>query len=95
MARSGAGPARCTVECNSLVTIRSLLLRSDYAALISARQIEFEVALGELAVLGPPIAGTAHPIGLAMRRALQPTALLRAFLGDVRRLAAAPAGAGN
>jgi len=95
MARNGAGPARCAVECNSLVTIRSLLLRSDYAALISARQIEFEVALGELAVLGPPIAGTAHPIGIAMRRALQPTALLRAFLREVRRFAAAPAGSGN
>jgi DNA-binding transcriptional LysR family regulator len=88
MARIGAAPPRCVVECNSLVAIRSLLLQSDYAALISAQQIGFELALGELSVLGPPIPGTAHPIGLAMRRNFQPTALARAFLAHVRRTAA-------
>ena len=88
MARSGAGPSRCVVECNSLVAIRSLLLQSDYAALVSAQQIEFELTLGELKVLGPPIPGTAHPIGIALRRTFQPTALLRAFLAHVRGNAA-------
>ena len=93
LARIGAGPARCVVECNSLVAIRSLLLRSDYAALISAQQIEFELALGQLKVLGPPIPGTAHPIGLATRRGFQPTGLLRAFVAHVRRFAAVPSAA--
>lgn len=85
MARQSAGPARCVVECNSLIAIRSLLLRSDYAALISPQQIEFEVGLGQLAVLGPPIPGSGHPIGLALRRGFQPTRLLHAFLAEVRR----------
>jgi LysR family transcriptional regulator of gallate degradation len=95
MARNGAGPSRCVVECNSLVAIRSLLLRSDYAALISAQQIEFELSLGRLAVLGPPIPGTAHPIGLAIRRGFQPTGLLRAFMVHVRHLAAVPSAFGR
>ncbi len=88
MARSGSGPSRCVVECNSLVAIRSLLLQSDYAALVSAQQIEFELGLGELQVLGPPIPGTSHPIGIAVRRSFQPTALTRAFLAHVRAFAA-------
>jgi LysR family transcriptional regulator of gallate degradation len=94
MARQGAGPARCAVECNSLIAIRSLLLQSDYAALISVQQIEFEIALGQLRPLGPPIAGTVHPIGLALRRGFQPTSLLRAFLDHVRRHAERLSGAG-
>lgn len=95
MARHGAGPAHCVVECNSLVAIRSLLLGSDYAALISVQQVEFELGLGKLRVLGPPIPGTAHPIGLAMRRGFQPTGLLRAFMGHVREFAGLPRPAGR
>jgi len=87
MAEQGAGPARCAVECNSLVTIRAMLLQSDHAALISTKQIEFERRVRKLRVLGPPIPGTAHPIGLAMRRNLRPTALLDGFLATVRRCA--------
>jgi DNA-binding transcriptional LysR family regulator len=90
MSAQGAGPARCVVECNSLVTIRALLLQSDYAALISAKQIEFERQVDKLCVLGSPIPGTAHPIGLAMRRNLRPTTLFSGFLAHVRRCA--PAG---
>ena len=89
MAAQGAGPAHCVVECNSLVTIRAMLLQSDYAALISVRQIEFERQAGELRILGPPIPGTAHPIGLAMRRHFQPTSLFSRFLANVRRCAPA------
>jgi DNA-binding transcriptional LysR family regulator len=88
MAAQGAGPAQCAVECNSLVTIRAMLLQSDYAALISAKQIEFERQVGKLRVLGPPIPGTAHPIGLAMRRNFRPTSLFSRFLANVRRHAA-------
>jgi DNA-binding transcriptional LysR family regulator len=95
MARNGAGPSRCIVECNSLVAIRSLLLRSDYAALISAQQIKFELSFGKLAVVGPPIPGTAHPIGVAIRRGFQPTRLLRAFMLHVRGLTAIPSAAGR
>lgn len=87
MAGQGAGPAQCAVECNSLATIRAMLLQTDYAALISTKQIEFERQVGKLCVLGPPIPGTAHPIGLAMRRNLRPTSLLGAFLAAVRRCA--------
>jgi DNA-binding transcriptional LysR family regulator len=88
MAAQGAGPAQCAVECNSLVTIRAMLLQSDYAALISAKQVEFERQVGKLRVLGPPIPGTAHPIGLAMRRNFRPTSLFSRFLANVRRHAA-------
>jgi DNA-binding transcriptional LysR family regulator len=89
MAAQGAGPAQCAVECNSLVTVRAMLLQTDCAALISARQIEFERQVGKLRIIGPPIPGTAHPIGLAMRRNLRPTSLFSRFLANVRRHAAA------
>jgi DNA-binding transcriptional LysR family regulator len=72
------------IECSSLVATRGLLLSSDRAALLSARQVGIELASGQLSVLLNPLPGTERAIGLTVRRDWQPTPLLKNFLTLVR-----------
>jgi len=82
----GLGQPRHVIECSSLVAVRSLLLQSDRAALLSRAQVGFEVESGQLAVLGDPLPHTARPIGLALRSDWRPTQAQAAFLDLLRDL---------
>lgn len=84
----GLGQPRHVIECSSLVAVRSLLLQSDRAALLSRAQVGFEVESGQLAVLGDPLPHTARPIGLALRSDWRPTQAQSAFLEFLRGVVA-------
>ena len=71
--REGLNPPTHVIECSSLVAIRELLLDSDRAALLPARQVETDVNSGLLAVSPRPLKGTSREIGLALRKGWQPT----------------------
>jgi DNA-binding transcriptional LysR family regulator len=80
-----AMPSRLIV-CSSLAAVRGLLIQSDRASLLSAAQVRYEVKLGLLGVLPTPIPGTSYPIGIAMRRDWQPTAVQAHFLTLLREV---------
>ncbi len=97
MAAKGLSAPSRVVECNSLVAIRGLLLETDYAAVLSARQVEYELELQQLKILGPPLTGSAQLIGITTRAGFRPTRLCGHFLEAVRAVAESlihpPAGA--
>jgi len=83
------------IECSSLVATRGLLLGSDRAALLSARQIGIELASGQLSVLLSPLPGTERAIGLTVRRDWQPTPLMKDFMALVKAAVAGEAHAAH
>ncbi len=78
-------PSR-VIECSSLTAIRSLLLLTDYAALLPALQVERDVGAGLLALSPQRLPGTTRDIGFAFQKAWQPTVIQRYFLDLVRSL---------
>lgn len=75
-----ADPDRGHVETGSLVALRGLLLASDALALISPRQVVYELQQGLLTVLDFPLPETDRPIGITTLADWQPTALMAAFV---------------
>jgi DNA-binding transcriptional LysR family regulator len=83
------------IECNSLVAARALLLGSDRAMLLSAHQVQYELAAGELLALPHPAGRVVRKIGMTSRRDWRPTAAqeaLVAMLRDHARVVAGRAG---
>lgn len=83
----GMPPPEHVIECGSLIAIRGLLLASDRAAIISARQVHHEIQSGQLAVLSDDLPGTSRPIGLTYREDWKPTAVQSACLSIIRDIA--------
>jgi DNA-binding transcriptional LysR family regulator len=81
---SGVAPPAGTIDCNSLVAARALLLGSDRVMLLSAHQIHHELAAGELVALPHPNGRTVRAIGLTWRRDWRPTATQAALLEALR-----------
>ncbi len=75
MADKGLNPPQKVVECASLVAARAMLLRTDMAALLSARQVEYDVRQNLLKIMGPPLTGSSRAIGITTRVGFKPTRL--------------------
>jgi DNA-binding transcriptional LysR family regulator len=73
-----------TVECNSMIAARGLLLASDCLMLSSANQIHHELQGGELVLLPHPLGPRVRNIGLTMRRDWRPTPAQQALLDALR-----------
>lgn len=86
MAYKGLKPPQRVIECASLVTARALLLRTDMAALLSARQVDYEIRQGLLKIMGPPLTGSTRSIGITTRAGFRPTLLHRVMLGHLDNL---------
>jgi LysR family transcriptional regulator, regulator for genes of the gallate degradation pathway len=86
-----------TIECNSLLTARALLLESDRLMLLSAQQIYYEQRAGLLVARPHPQGRVIRRIGVTQRRDWRPTAaqgkLLEIVKVQARSLASA-AGSG-
>ncbi|MEP4892299.1 MAG: LysR family transcriptional regulator [Aliiglaciecola sp.] len=78
----GIEPPSQLIECSGLVTIRGILLGSERAALLPARQVDVEVKSGLLAVCPMPLVGTNRQIGLSTRKNWKPT-LIQQRLIDI------------
>lgn len=76
----GLTPPEHVIECSSLVATRGMLMESDRAALLSARQVEVEVRSGLLAVSTQHLQGTGRDIGITLRKGWKPTQVQRRFL---------------
>lgn len=84
MASKGLSSPHRVIESSSLVATREILLRSDYAAILSAQQVEAEVSSGLLKIMGPPLTGSNRDIGITTRSGFLPTRLHEAFLSNLR-----------
>jgi hypothetical protein len=62
-----------------MVAIRGLILNSELAALLPARQVKVEVVNGLLTVCPMRLSGTNREIGLTMRKNWQPTRIQNRF----------------
>jgi LysR family transcriptional regulator of gallate degradation len=83
----GLPPAHCVLTCNSMVTIWSLLLTTDFAAVVPTSQARSALISGRLNILGGPIPSSRHTIGLAVRRGFVPTQLQQAFIHELKAAA--------
>lgn len=73
------------VETGSQILIRSLLEGSDRLTVVSAHQVQRELAEGWLKVLPFPIRHAYRPIGISMRKGWRPTRSQQAFIDILRR----------
>jgi DNA-binding transcriptional LysR family regulator len=76
------------IECNSFLAARSLLRHSDRVMLLSAHQIEEELAAGLLTTLPHPSGLVSRCIGFSFRERWQPTAAQQDLLARLRAAAA-------
>ena len=74
------------VECNSLAAARAMLLASDRVMLSSRRQVQYEIAAGQLVALAHPDHKAARAIGLTVRRGWHPTAAQRELMSILREV---------
>ncbi|MGO4894440.1 LysR family transcriptional regulator [Flavobacterium sp. W21_SRS_FM6] len=84
----GLSPPSHVIECSSLVAVRGILLNSERAALLPARQVEVEVRAGLLAVCPMILPGTHREIGLTLRKSWHPTQMQSRYLDIVKQLLA-------
>jgi len=82
--REGLNAPESVIECSSLVATRGLLLSSDRAALLPARQVEVDVKSGLLSVSPIALLGTSREIGIMHHKDWQATPLQKKFLALVR-----------
>ncbi|MCS6947788.1 MAG: LysR substrate-binding domain-containing protein, partial [Steroidobacteraceae bacterium] len=78
------------IECNSLIAARAILVASDRLMLSSRRQVQHELASGELVALPHPDGEVVRAIGLTWRRQWVPTEPQQDFLDTLRRYAKSP-----
>ena len=79
-------PPAAPIECNSLAAARGLLLASDRAMLLSAHQVRYEVAAGQLVALPHPFGPVSRAIGLTVRRDWRPTEAQAELLSLIREM---------
>jgi LysR family transcriptional regulator, regulator for genes of the gallate degradation pathway len=80
---------QATIECNSLVAARSLLLESDRVMLLSVHQIHYDLEAGLLATLPHPQGRVTRAIALTTRANWLPTQAQQRLLALVREKAQA------
>jgi LysR family transcriptional regulator, regulator for genes of the gallate degradation pathway len=76
------------VECGSVITIRQILLDSDFLTLLSFDQVAVELEAGWLIQIGEPPAALRRTIGITTRNGWRPTGMQQHFLDALVKLAA-------
>lgn len=78
----GAGVRRpeAPIECGSVMTIRGILLDSDFLTLVSPDQIALELKAGLLTIIAAELPPSERTIGVIARADWQPTLVQRQFL---------------
>ncbi len=81
----GLPAAHCVLACNSLAMIWSLLISTDFAAVIPTSQARSDLIRDRLRILGEPIPGSRHMIGLTTRRGFVATRLQGVFIDELKK----------
>jgi DNA-binding transcriptional LysR family regulator len=82
--KSDVEPPAAPVACGSFMTIRRLLIESDFLTLLSPEQIHLEIRAGTLAQIGVPLDGTRRQIGLTTRANWYPSPAQASFLDALK-----------
>lgn len=85
-AQAGSAVPEPVVETGDMAIIRGLLMRSDMLAVVSAHQLEYEMASGELQPLQLALSDTRRPIGLIYRTHGLPSPAAEALMAQIRRV---------
>lgn len=85
--RAGLALPRVPVESGSVMTIREILVDSDFLTLLSPSQVRAELAAGWVVQLCPAPAGLHRTVGLTTRASWRPTTVQAEFLDDLREAA--------
>lgn len=75
------------IECGSVLTIRQLLIGSDFLTLLSRDQVAMELDAGILVDLGPAPGDLSRTIGLTTRMDWRPTRMQRSLIGMIESVA--------
>jgi len=79
-ARAGIPLPPVPVECGSVITIRQMLLDSDFLTLLSPDQVAVELEAGWLTQIGDPPAELRRTIGITTRSGWRPTDMQQNFI---------------
>ncbi|MET0964424.1 MAG: LysR family transcriptional regulator [Noviherbaspirillum sp.] len=90
--KHGRTPPQPAVETGDLALLRGLLVSSDMLTLLSAHQMHYEIATGQLAVLRLPMYGMERRIGVTTRAGAYLSAGANALLAELRAAAGSPEG---
>jgi LysR family transcriptional regulator, regulator for genes of the gallate degradation pathway len=72
------------IECGSVITIRQLLIATDFLTLLSPDQVAVELEAGWLEIIADAPPGLSRTIGITTRTGWQPTALQSEFIEQLR-----------
>ena len=78
--RAGQSVPQVPVECGSVITIRQILLDSDFLTLLSPDQVAVELEAGWLALIGQPHQELRRTIGTTVRSGWRPAAIQANFV---------------
>lgn len=83
---TGAGEAipDVPIECGSVITIRQILLDSDFLTLLSPDQVAVELEAGWLAKIADTPDGLTRTIGITTRTGWRPTGIQAAFVSMLK-----------
>ena len=87
-ARAGVPLPPTPIESGSVMTIRQLLIDSDFLTLLSPDQVAVELEAGWLASICAAPAGLERTIGISTRASWRPTAVQAEFVADLQTAAA-------
>jgi LysR family transcriptional regulator, regulator for genes of the gallate degradation pathway len=80
-------PPHVPIECGSVITIRQILLDSDFLTLLSPDQVTVEIEAGWLAKIADTPDGLMRTIGITTRYGWQPTGMQSAFIESLGKVA--------
>lgn len=81
----GADDGLKLVECSSLVAIRTILMESNRATILSSHQASYEIENGDLIVVDIDLKGSERAIGITSRSKSKPTGLHKSFLKIIQK----------
>lgn len=84
---AGLQPPHVPVECGSVITIRQILLDSDFLTLLSPDQVTVELEAGWLTKISDTPDDLTRTIGITTRHGWRPTGMQRAFVKSLSRVA--------
>lgn len=75
----------CTIETNSILTTRSLLMDSERVAFITRSQVQLDERIGVIATLALDKSRPHVPVGVRLRMDSKPNDTVQGFLGHLRQ----------
>lgn len=85
-ADAGLAAPRIQIECGSVITIRQILIGTDYLTLLSPDQVAVELEAGWLKIVSSTPLSLIRRIGVTHREGWRPTALQKSFLETLSKI---------